>query len=75
VIHAQCQISFLLGAVLKEHLGRPLVVTPHETVPEEDALGAARSRILFTLPQIDMFVAGAGPSPRSAMRDRCPTCR
>lgn len=59
VIHAQCQISFLLGAILKEHLGCPLVVTPHETEPERDGLGAARSRFLFTLPQIDLFIAGS----------------
>lgn len=59
IIHAQCQVSFLLGAVLKEHLGCPLVVTPHETEPERDGLGAARSRFLFTLPQIDLFIAGS----------------
>lgn len=59
VIHAQCQISFLLGAVLKEHLGSPLAVTPHETTPEHDGLGRARSRFLYTLPQIDLFVASS----------------
>lgn len=59
VIHAQCQISFLLGAVLKERLGSPLAVTPHETTPEYDGLGRARSRFLYTLPQIDLFVASS----------------
>lgn len=59
VIHAQCQISFLLGAILKEHLGSPLAVTPHETMPEHDGLGRARSRFLYTLPQIDLFVASS----------------
>jgi glycosyltransferase involved in cell wall biosynthesis len=59
IIHAQCQISFLLGAMLKSHLGCPIVVTPHETEPENDGLGGARSRFLFTLPQIDLFVAGS----------------
>lgn len=67
VIHAQCQISFLLGAVLKEHLGCPLVVTPHETVPEDDGLGVARSRFLFTLPQIDLFIAGSRTFAEQAM--------
>lgn len=40
-------------------MGCPLVVTPHETVLEDDGLGAARSRFLFTLPQIDLFIAGS----------------
>jgi glycosyltransferase involved in cell wall biosynthesis len=67
VVHAQCQISFLLGAVLKECLGCPLVVTPHETEPEQDGLGSARSRFLFTLPQIDLFIANSQAFAKQAM--------
>lgn len=73
IIHAQCQISFLLGAVLKDHLGCPLVVTPHETAPEEDGLGAARSRLLFTLPQIDLFVVGSRTFAEQALALGRPT--
>jgi glycosyltransferase involved in cell wall biosynthesis len=75
VIHAQCQISFLLGAILKEHLGCPLVVTPHETEPECDGLGAARSRFLFTLPQIDLFIAGSRTFAEQALAFGRPTAR
>jgi glycosyltransferase involved in cell wall biosynthesis len=67
IIHAQCQVSFLLGAVLKEHLGCRLVVTPHETQPERDGLGAARSRFLFNLPQIDLLIAGSETFARQAI--------
>ncbi|MEE4596106.1 glycosyltransferase family 4 protein [Streptomyces sp. DSM 41524] len=58
IIHAQCQVAFLLGSILKERLRCPLIATPHETEPEADGLGDARSRFLCTLPQIDLFVAG-----------------
>jgi len=68
IIHGQCQISFLLGAVLKEHFEVPLVVTPHETMPENDGFGAARSRFLFTLPQIDQFVVGSRTFGEQALR-------
>ncbi|MGW3313407.1 glycosyltransferase family 4 protein [Streptomyces sp. NPDC001073] len=59
MIHAQCQIAFLLGCILKERFQCPLIATPHETTPESDGLGDARSRFFYTLPQIDLFVAGS----------------
>jgi len=67
IIHAQCQVSFLFGAILSEHYGCPLVVTAHETTPEHDGLGMARSRFLSGLPQIDMYVAGSAAFQQQAV--------
>lgn len=59
LIHAQNQVSALLGAMIKQSLGSRLVCTMHEQFPERDAFGVGRSKVVYGLLPYDLIIAGS----------------
>jgi glycosyltransferase involved in cell wall biosynthesis len=59
LIHAQNQVSVLLGAMIKLGLNCPLVCTMHEQYPEREAFGSGRSRVIYAHLPYDMLIAGS----------------
>ncbi|MGP4014923.1 glycosyltransferase family 4 protein [Saccharopolyspora sp. 5N708] len=59
VLQTFCQVGALLGAMMKDGLGCPLVSTMNETTPHTDPFGAARSRLVFAALPHDAVVAGS----------------
>ena len=59
IIHGHCQATVILGAMIKDILGCPLVATPHKTEPERDAFGEGRSRLVYTHLPYDMLIVGS----------------
>ncbi|HEX2095570.1 MAG TPA: glycosyltransferase family 4 protein [Longimicrobiaceae bacterium] len=68
VVHAHCQVSAVLGAMMKGSLGCPLVVSLHETEPERDPMGEGKSRLVCGHLPYDLLVAGSRFFFRQALR-------
>lgn len=59
IIHAQCQVSILIGSILKEEIGCKLIATYHETTPEKDKLGTGRTAFLYKRMPYDILCVGS----------------
>jgi len=59
IIHAQNQVSTVLGAMMKQSIGCPLVCTMHEVHPELDPYGSGRSELIYRFLPYDLLIAGS----------------
>lgn len=47
ILQTFCQVGAVLGAMMRDAIGCPLVVTMNETTPDTDPFGDSRSRLVF----------------------------
>ncbi|MFF1695532.1 glycosyltransferase family 4 protein [Streptomyces sp. NPDC058257] len=59
ILQTFCQVGALLGAMMRDGVGCPLVVTMNETTPDTDPFGASRSRLVFGQLPYDAMVVGS----------------
>ncbi|HEU5377908.1 MAG TPA: glycosyltransferase family 4 protein, partial [Ktedonobacteraceae bacterium] len=57
IIHAHCQASAILGAMIKTQWRCPLLITFHETQPELEPFGTSRSHMLYSHLPYEQIIA------------------
>ncbi len=72
VIHSQNQAGLLLASYLKHHFACPLIASFHETNPEEEPFGKARSEMLLQTLPYDAILAGSSYFAHQAIRFGAP---
>jgi glycosyltransferase involved in cell wall biosynthesis len=72
IVHGQCQAGALLGAMFYREAGAALVISAHETEPESDSFGAARSRLVFGHLPYSAAVVGSEYFRAQALRHGAP---
>jgi glycosyltransferase involved in cell wall biosynthesis len=75
LIHAHCQVSAMLGAMMKGSLNCKLIVTMHETQPELDPLGNGRSQVAYAHLPYDGLIACSQFFREQAIRYGAPANR
>lgn len=68
IIHTQCQVSGIIGGMLKESLNCPLVMSCYETLPEQDPFGSGRSRFIFKYINYDAMCVGSNFFKKQALQ-------
>ncbi|MEV0227374.1 glycosyltransferase family 4 protein [Streptomyces sp. NPDC050704] len=59
ILQTFCQVGAVLGAMMRDAISCPLVVTMNETTPDTDPFGDSRSRLVFARLPHDAVVAGS----------------